>query len=159
METEMWKPIPNFIGLYEVSNLGRIKSLNYKHRGFEKVLKLSAKDGKYIKVTLYNREGNPKTFRVHRIVAMAFLPEPTPEQIQVNHIDGDKQNNIVENLEWVSPQQNVNNPNTKHRMSIRYHRDGEFERRSAAQRKRFQRERELHIAKFADKRLFGRIEL
>ena len=152
MEEEIWKAIPDYEGLYEISNIGRVRSLNYLHRGFVKILKLSAKNGKYIKVTLYNREGNPKTLRVHRIVAMVFLPEPTPKQTQVNHIDGDKQNNNVENLEWVSPQQNVNNPNTKHRMSIRYHREGEFERRSIAQRKRFQRERELHIGKFADKR-------
>ena len=136
-EQEIWKSVPNYIGLYKVSNFGRIKSLNYQNKGHEKVLKLSAKDGKYVKVTLHDIVGKSKTLYVHRIVAMAFLPGPTPEQTQVNHIDGNKQNNIVDNLEWVSPKQNVNNPNTKYRLSIRYHREGEFERRSAAQRKRF----------------------
>lgn len=133
---EIWKPIIGYEGLFEISNLGRVKSLNYYGRGKPKVLELSAKGGKYIKVTLF-KDGCQKTFTVHRLVAAAFLPEPTPEQTQVNHIDGDKQNNYASNLEWVSPKQNVNNPNTRYRMSIRYHREGEFERRSAAQKRRF----------------------
>ena len=137
---ERWKPIKGYEGLYEVSDFGNIKNLNYRHTGKAKVLHLSARDGKYLKVTL-TKEGKNKTFRVHRLVAEAFLLEPSSAQTQVNHIDGNKQNNFCtldySNIEWVSPKQNVNNPNTKPRMSIRYNKEGEFERRSQAQRKRF----------------------
>lgn len=138
---ETWKPIKGYEGLYEVSDFGRIKNLNYyMHKGQEKILRLSAKDGKYLKVTLV-KDGKNKTFSVHRLVAEAFLPEPSSAQTQVNHINGDKQNNFCtpeySNLEYASPKQNVNNPNTKPRMSIRYHREGEWERRSVAQKKRF----------------------
>ena len=136
---ERWKAIGGYEGLYEISDFGRVKSLNYRCRGEEKILSLSAKNGTYLKVTLV-KNGNAKTFRVHRLVAEAYLPIPTSAQTQVNHINGNKQDNFATveycNLEWVSPKQNVNNPSTIAKLSIRYNREGEFERRSQAQKKR-----------------------
>lgn len=131
---EIWLPIIGYEGLYEVSSWGRIRSLNYYCRGKHKILKLSAKPNTYIKVGL-RKDGTVKYYRVHRLVAEAFLPNPL-NLPQVNHIDGNKQNNAICNIEWVSAKQNTNNPNTKPNMSIRYHKEGEFERRSAAQKKR-----------------------
>lgn len=60
---------------------------------------LQAKEGAYIKVGLRDKDGNYKYYRVHRLVAMAFLPKPLPEQRYVNHINGYKQDNRIENLE------------------------------------------------------------
>ena len=136
---EQWVPIKNYEGLYEVSSWGRIRSLNYYCRGKHMILKLTAKPNTYIKVGL-RKDGTVKYYRVHRLVAEAFLPNPL-NLPQVNHIDGNKQNNAINNIEWVSAKANVNNPNTKPKMNIRYHKDGEFERRSQGQKKRFLRVR------------------
>lgn len=138
---EEWRSIKGYEGLYEISSFGRVRSLNYRRKGISQIMKLTAGWNKYIKATLVDRDGNSRTYRVHRLVADAFLPTPLPEQTQVNHIDGNKQNNMVVegrcNLEWVTPRDNCNNPNTKPNYYIRYHREGEHERRSVGQRKRF----------------------
>ena len=89
-EVETWYPMKGFEGLYEISDYGRIKSLNYYGCGKVKILELSAKDGKYIKVGLY-KEGKVYYKRVHRLVAETFLPPPQAGQTQVDHISGDKQ--------------------------------------------------------------------
>ena len=140
---EIWKPIKGYEELYEISSFGRVRSLNYYCRGKAKIMNLTAKPNTYLKVGL-RKEGKYKTFWVHRLVAETFLPNPL-NLPQVNHKDGNKQSNVVWNIEWVSPKMNVNNPNTKPNMFIRYHREGEFERRSAAQKKRFFRERMCRI--------------
>ena len=88
---EIWKDIDGFNGFYQVSNLGEVRSRNG-------VRSLSfTKDG-YVKVRL-NCEGKDKTSRVHRLVAEAFIDNPNGYDT-VNHIDGDKTNNKVSNLEW-----------------------------------------------------------
>ena len=137
---EIWKPIKGYEGLYDVSSWGRIRSLNYYCKGKHEILKLSAKPNTYIKVGL-RKDGMVRYYRVHRLVAEAFLPPPMEGQTQVNHKDGNKQSNVVWNIEWVSPKQNTNNPNTKPNMFRRYHKEGEFERRSQGQKKRFLRVR------------------
>ena len=150
---EEWRPVRGYEGQYEVSNYGRMRSLNYYGRGVCKIMRLTAGWNRYIKVGLRGRDGEMKYFRVHRLVAEAFLPAPLPEQTQVNHIDGNKQNNMVVegrcNLEWVTPRDNCNNPNTKANYYVRYHRAGEFERRSAGQKKRFA-ERPEDVKKLRD---------
>ena len=99
---ETWKAIDCYEGLYEVSDLGRIKSLKY---GKEKILKLRNNNG-YLMVCLY-KDGNAKQLYVHRIVAEAFIPNPQGLET-VNHKDEDKTNNVASNLEWMSIRDNLN---------------------------------------------------
>lgn len=99
---EIWRDIRGYEGLYQVSNFGRVKSF---HFGKEKLRKLVLNDKGYLLVGL-NKAGKTKKFGVHILVATAFLPnlENKPE---VNHRDGNKQNNHVSNLEWVTERENV----------------------------------------------------
>lgn len=103
---EVWKDIKVYEGLYQVSNYGRVKSLNYHLTKKEMVLKASPDCGGYLKVVLY-KNGKRKHFLVHRLVAEAFLPNPD-NLPQINHKDEDKTNNIVENLEWCDVRYNIN---------------------------------------------------
>ena len=102
---EQWKSIAGYEGLYEVSNLGRVKSLNYNKTGVEKILKPNKVKG-YLQVQLW-RDGKYKMFLVHRLVATAFLPNPEGFE-QVNHLDENKSNNCVSNIEWCSAKYNNN---------------------------------------------------
>ena len=99
---EIWKPIAECNGEYLVSNLGRVKSLKF---GKEKILKQSNSMG-YLRITLKKRDGKQKTPKVHRLVALAFIPNPNNKP-QVNHKDGNKYNNHIDNLEWSTCQENV----------------------------------------------------
>lgn len=94
---EIWKDIQGYDGLYQVSNIGRVKSLNYSRTGKEKILKPCKANG-YLQVYLY-KEGKSKMYKIHRLVAMAFIPNPDNLPC-VNHIDEDKSNNCEDNLEW-----------------------------------------------------------
>ena len=78
--------------------MGRIMNLNYYGRGKSAILNLSAKS-RYLKVTLVDDDGKSKTFWVHQLVAQAFLPEPEEGQNQINHINGEKQDNRATNIE------------------------------------------------------------
>ena len=92
MDIEIWKPIPSYETLYEISNNGVVKSLRTG------AVKCSSNNGKYKQVTL-TKNGTSKTYKVHRLVAQAFIPNPN-NYPQINHIDGNKKNNNAENLEW-----------------------------------------------------------
>lgn len=99
---EIWKPIEGYPD-YEVSSLGRVKSLKF---GKEKILKgIKDKNG-YLRVILY-KEGKLKGYSVHRLVAQAFLPNPD-NLPQVNHRNENKTDNRVENLEWCDSSYNTN---------------------------------------------------
>lgn len=102
---EIWKPIAGYEGLYEVSNLGNVASLNYQNTGKRKVLALKHHSSGYVTVTLCNR-GVHKNKSIHTLVARTFIDNPK-NLPQVNHIDGDKTNNTVENLEWVTAKENM----------------------------------------------------
>lgn len=102
---EVWKSIDGFPN-YLVSNLGRVKSLSFNHSGKERILKPSFNHNGYLRISLTNEKGK-KTFKVHRLVALAFIPNPD-NLPQVNHKDENKQNNNVDNLEWCSPKYNSN---------------------------------------------------
>lgn len=113
LSNEIWKPVVNFEGLYEVSNLGRIKALARRkncNKGYgiikEHIMKNSTNGGEYYKVPLTNKEHIRKYYLVHRLVAQAFIPNPD-NLPQVNHIDGQKLNNNLENLEWCTREYNV----------------------------------------------------
>ena len=105
---EEWRPVVGYEGLYEVSNIGRVRSLDrfyYRlHKG--KVLSPTKDRYGYLTVTL-NCNGKSKTIKIHRLVAQAFLPNPD-NLPQVNHKDEDKTNNNVDNLEWCTAKYNVN---------------------------------------------------
>jgi len=108
---EIWKDIKGYEGLYQVSNLGRVKSKR-------KILK--AINGEYLKVGL-SKNGIQKTLYVHRLVAETFLGE---NKLQVNHKDEDKHNNNIENLEFVTHKENMNYGTKQNRESIiktKYH--------------------------------------
>lgn len=113
---EEWRPIKGYEGYYEVSNLGKVRScertiINHRKEGItksrikEKIMTNLNHNGGYYFVVL-SKERNIKRQLLHRIVAMAFLPNPDnlPE---VNHKDGNKKNNCVDNLEWVTRTENA----------------------------------------------------
>lgn len=103
---EEWQPIAGYEGLYEVSNLGHVKSLGNDKSRKEKIMKPEKDKDGYLRVTLC-RNGKGKHFKVHRLVATAFLPNPEgfPE---INHLDEVKTNNCISNLEWCSTKYNSN---------------------------------------------------
>ena len=102
---EIWRDIPGYEGLYQVSNLGNVKSLNWKSTGREKNLYLKPHNKGYYQVELA-KNGRKKTFVVHRLVALAFIENPNGFSC-INHKDEDKHNNCVENLEWCTASYNV----------------------------------------------------
>ena len=112
---EIWKDIEGYEGFYQVSNHGRVKSLDRyvkhstNHVRFCKGKELYISGGKssYPSVVLYKHGTKPKQFQVHRLVAQAFVPN-LENKPAVNHIDGDKSNNIADNLEWVTYSENTN---------------------------------------------------
>lgn len=98
---EVWKDIPQYCGIYEASNLGRIRS---KVTGR---LAHSFKNEKGYLITKIYLNGQCKNERTHRLVALTFLPNPN-NYPQVNHRDENKTNNRVDNLEWCTAEYNVN---------------------------------------------------
>ena len=118
MTEEYWKDIEGYEGLYQVSNLGRVKSLKDNRGNYrEKILKqLKDKDG-YLYVNLYKNR-KMKGCKVHRLVAQTFIHNPNINHYtQINHIDEIKSNNCIENLEWCTCNYNVNYGTRTERMS------------------------------------------
>lgn len=106
MNKEIWKDISNFEGRYMVSNLGRVKSLKYRHHNKEEILK-QENNFNYKRVCLFTKDGKRHHFRVHRLVAMAFIPNPNKYK-EINHKDENPSNNCVDNLEWCEHKYNIN---------------------------------------------------
>ena len=105
---EEWKDIKNFEGKYQVSNLGRVRSLydqnQFKKTYRTKLLKFGKRAGYYV-VNLQNCKER-KSCQVHRLVAQAFIPNQNNNPV-VNHIDENRLNNRVDNLEWCTQKENV----------------------------------------------------
>ena len=102
---EIWKDVPNFEGLYQVSNFGSVKSCNFNNSNKEKEIR-PFDNGGYLRVVLYKSKKRYKIL-VHRIVASAFIENPENKPC-VNHIDGNKANNSVSSLECVTHKENTN---------------------------------------------------
>lgn len=116
---EIWKDIPEYEGLYQINNFGKIKSFHNKHRIKGKILMpyLNKNNRFYILLT---KNKLHKMHVIHRLVAQAFIPNPKNKP-EVNHIDGNPKNNNVKNLEW-----NTNSENKKHAYKLRLmNREGE----------------------------------
>ena len=107
---EEWKPIEGYEGLYEISNFGRVKSIDRIGHGGRKlkgrILKQAKNNCGYLVIDL-DKHGKRKQFRVHRLVASAFIPNPNNYPI-INHKDENKLNNHVNNLEWCTVKYNTN---------------------------------------------------
>lgn len=120
MIEEVWKDIKGYEDLYQVSNLGNVKSLNYNNTGKSKLLKLCFDKYGYLQVGLCKNKKH-KIYRVHRLVAITFIPNPMNYPV-VNHIDEIKENNNVENLEWCTVK--YNNAYGSHQININKSRAG-----------------------------------
>ena len=125
---EIWKDIKftdtdgkeyDYTGYYQVSNMGRVKSLSRKGSRKERVLKTKPNNQGYIKIGL-NVSMERKTFAVHRLVAHMFIENPNPNEfIIVNHKDENPANNCVDNLEWCTQSHNVQHSHYKYKCDNR----------------------------------------
>lgn len=117
MLIEEWKDIPDYEGMYQISNFGRVKSLQrvLPHKKYgtwtikERILKpgwVGVKSNQYQIVFLHKGKGEQHCFRIHRLVAENFIPRIDGKNV-VNHIDCDRSNNRVDNLEWVTDKENA----------------------------------------------------
>lgn len=110
---EHWVPIPNYEGYYEISNLGNIRSINrsiptksgYLKPEKERIITRRISNKGYLTVTL-SKKGQSNTHHVHRLLALAFIPNPDHKPI-INHKNGNKLDNSIENLEWATYSENA----------------------------------------------------
>ena len=107
---ETWKDIKGYEGMYQVSSMGKVKSLdrldNKGRKTHGKVLAIKHDGGGYCQVAL-SKDGSQKYCKIHRLVALHFIPN-TENKPQINHKDENKDNNAVDNLEWVTSKENAN---------------------------------------------------
>lgn len=118
MQNEIWKDVPGYSGLYQVSNKGRIKSVERRVNGpkcngrivRERILKPANDSDGYKTVVLFNGKTR-RTRTIHRLVALAFIPNPD-EKKEIDHINAVRADNRVENLRWATRKENGTNPIT-----------------------------------------------
>lgn len=102
---EVFVSIKGYENYYEISNYGRVRSLYNRYKMCEFKKPYTRKDG-YVVANLI-KDGKQTTFYLHRLVANHFIENDDINMTEINHIDGDKQNNHVDNLEWCTSQQNI----------------------------------------------------
>lgn len=118
LEQEVWRDVDGYEGIYQVSDLGRVRS----HKSGEwRVLRPIKMKNCYLRVGLY-RDGKQKNVLVHRLVAQAFVHNDDETKTQINHIDECKQNNRLSNLEYCTASYNVTYNGLQHRRMSNYHR-------------------------------------
>ena len=118
IETEIWRTVVingEIYDKYKISNLGRLIDLNYRRTGKAKLMEPFDNGHGYLQVHL-SKNKITKTFLVHRLVSEIFIPNPN-NLTEVNHIDEDKTNNRVNNLEWKSHRDNCNHGTRNKRMA------------------------------------------
>ena len=104
------KDIKDYEGLYAITSCGKVWSYRSK-----KFLQPYNNRG-YLRLELYGKDGSRKKYSIHRLVAEAYIPSPE-EKPQVNHLDENKQNNCVNNLEWATAEENTNHGTRNQRVS------------------------------------------
>ena len=124
LKTEIWKPVKGYDGLYEVSNLGNVRSVDryvMHGKGYRllkgKPMKPQPNSRGYLRTTLY-KNGQGKYYFIHRLAANAFIPNPKNLPC-IDHIDRNYLNNSVDNLRWCTQKENMNNPLTRKYASIK----------------------------------------
>ena len=119
---EIWEDIYGYKNLYKINNKGEIYSYISK-----KIVKSSKKSNGYLFIHLYNK-GTNKCKYIHRLVAEAFIPNPN-NYLEVNHKDGNKLNNCVDNLEWCTKKQNMQHASKNNLIPKRYGADNIFSKK------------------------------
>ena len=128
---EIWKDISGYAGIYQISSLGRVKSLSRISNNrtlSEKLLTPSLSNSGYACICLSNNKYKKYSF-IHRIIAQSFIPNPMGKK-QVNHIDGVKANNSIDNLEWAT-----NSENQKHAYKNNLNRISELQKKRTSEAK------------------------
>ena len=124
---EIWKDIKGYENLYQISNMGRVKSLeriiircdNKTQTIKEKILKTRIGNNGYYTIIL-SKKGEIKKIDIHRLIAIAFIPNPDNKPC-IDHINGDRTDNRIENLRWVTQKENINNPISISKMKNNHH--------------------------------------
>ena len=98
---EIWTDIKDYEGIYQISNMGRVKNIKYN-----RFLKMGVTRG--YQIVILSKNNKTKSFLVHRLVMKNFCPVNDMDNLQVNHKDENKLNNCLSNLEWMTRKENVN---------------------------------------------------
>ena len=113
---EVWRDVAEYNGKYQVSNLGRVRSVCDTKQSRVIILKPMKQKNGYLYVSLW-RNNKKKNVLIHRLVAQSFVDNPNNHK-EVNHKDENKENNVVENLEWCEHKYNMNYGSVGNKISV-----------------------------------------